>query len=205
MNDFSLIDKIKILMDTIVTSPFFLACLFVILFLLMFFILCFFLKKKVNKWVPIISWILLAIVLVVTHRSFFLDLIDNLFDNVFMAIYFPNLSVYIIILMISNGFFVYSLFSKRIKKQHKFLNITQCFIIDMLLILIIDTISKNNINIYDELTVYSNSTLLVLLELTTAIFISWILLNLLITAHFKLKKYDEIEYPEMPEIIFDEI
>ena len=52
---------------------------------------------------------------------------------------------------------------------------------------------------------FSNSNLLVLLELTSAVFVSWILILLLISAHKKLKKYDDIEYPKMPEIIFEDV
>ena len=74
----------------------------------------------------------------------------------------------------------------------------------MFLILIIDTVSKNNIDINDSLKIYSNTTLLVLLELSTAIFTSWILIKLFISAKLKLKKYDKKTYPKMPDIIFDD-
>ena len=66
-----------------------------------------------------------------------------------------------------------------------------------------DIVNTNNINIYDKVTIFSNSNLLVLLELSTAIFTSWLLLNILISAKHKLKKLDKKETPEMPEIIFD--
>ena len=74
-----------------------------------------------------------------------------------------------------------------------------------ILVLVIDIVSKNDIDLYNSINIYSNSKLLVLLELSIAVFISWILINLLIRAHYKLKKYDEIEYPRMPEIVFEDI
>ena len=83
---------------------------------------------------------------------------------------------------------------------------------DLILIFIIGIVTKYNINVYEELTVYTNSKLLVLLEINSALFTSWLLLNLFIQAYFKTKKYDErVEYSNtveikdesVPEIIFD--
>ena len=76
-------------------------------------------------------------------------------------------------------------------------------ILDFMFLLIINVVSKYNINIYEEINLYTNSTLLVLLELSMGIFTSWILVILFAKAHNKLKKYDKNEYPEMQEIIFD--
>ena len=82
-------------------------------------------------------------------------------------------------------------------------NTIQSIVLDFLFVLIIDVVTKNNINIYEEVNLYTNSTLLILLELSMGIFASWILVNLFISAHIKLKKYDVKELPKMPEIIFD--
>lgn len=204
MNDFSLIEKFSILIDIISKSPLFLFCAMLGISILIFFLINIKRNYKINKWVFIISLIALFIVIIIAYRSVILNLIDNLFDTVFMALYFPNLTVYLIILLISNFYFILSIFKKNMYKSYKILNIVNALIIDVFLIIIIDIVSSNGINVYDELTVYSNSSLLVLLELNSAIFTSWILLNLLISAHHKLKKYDKKEYPKMQEIIFDE-
>ena len=208
MNEFSIIEKIKILAKVISSSPFFLLCVFFGIFLILFSLLCFFLKQKPNKLFLISGWVALIVLLVIVYKGFFINLFDNLVNNVFMALYFPNLSIYVIIIAISNFFFIYSLVSKKVKGFHKTLNITSSISIDLLLILIVDVINRNNINVYEALTVYSNSYLLVLLEFTTSIFASWILLNIFTNIYEKLKKYDDKEYPKMQEfnsseIIFD--
>lgn len=204
MNDFSLLEKLKILVSLIDSSPLFLFCCMLGIAVLIFFIICIKQDIKVNKWIFISIWIIILVMLVINYNSVVLNLIDNLFDSIFMALYFPNLAVYIIVLSVSNLFFIYSMFSKKIKKTHKILNIINALIINIFLILVVDIVNKNNIDIYETLTVYSNSNLLILLELSTAVFTSWILLNLFISAHSKLKKYDKIDYPEMPEIVFDD-
>ena len=110
---------------------------------------------------------------------------------------------YMIVLIISNVFLIISLFSKKLTKSKKIINITNGLILDFLLILIIEIVSRNKIDIYEQVTLYSNRSLLVLLELSMGIFVSWLLISLIISAKNKLKKYDSNELPEMQEIIFD--
>ena len=205
MEDFSLIEKLGILMNIIVSSPLFLFCSMMGVAVLILYIISIKKEKKVNKWIFISIWIVLALVILVNYSQVLLNLIDNLFDEIFNALYFPNLTIYIIILGISNFSFFYSIFSKKMDKKEKVINFIEALIINMFLILIIDIVNTNNINVYDELTVYSNSNLLVLLELTSAIFTSWVLIILLFKAHEKLKKYDKSKVSDMPEIIFEEI
>lgn len=203
MDDLSLVEKLQVLTDMISSSPLFLFCSMIAIALLIFFIICIKKNIKINKWIFIIAWIILGLIIIIKYNSIVINLIDNLFDSIFMALYFPNLTIYIIILAISNFFFIYSIFSKKMYKRHKILNIINAVIIDMFLIIIIDIVKTNDINVYNQLTTFSNKNLLVTLELNSAIFTSWILLSLLISAHKKLKKYDKKELPKMQEIVFD--
>ena len=196
MNDFTLLEKLKILMDVIISSPLFLillACAVIIAIFLVF--------KKINRVAFISCWVVMLVAIFVKYIKIFFELIDNMFNMAFEALYFPSLSVYLVILAISNFFLIYSVISKEVSKRHKILNIVSATIIDVFLIIIMEIVSSNDISIYDKLTLYSNSKLLVLLELTTSIFTSWILLNLLFSAHDKLKKFDK---RDLPELIFDE-
>ena len=107
-----------------------------------------------------------------------------------MALYFPSLPIYVSVLAISNTLFIISLFNKKTAKIKKIVNLVNSLILD-------------NINIYEKVTLYTNSSLLVLLELSMGIFTSWVLINLIINAHNKLKKYDKKEISTIPEIIFE--
>lgn len=205
MNDFSLVEKIKVLMDIIVSSPLFLFCFMLGIAVLIFFIICVKKEMKVNKWIFISIWIILALILIIKYNAIVLELIDKIFDTLFMALYFPNITVYFIILFISNFSFIFSLFSKKVNKKNKIVNFINSLIINLFLLLIIETIKTNNIDIYNQLSIYTNSNLLVLLQLNSALFTSWILITLLFSAHEKLKKYDEKEKLVMPEIIFEDV
>ena len=205
MNDFSLIEKIKILMDIIASSPLFLFCFMIGVAVLILFIICVKKEKKINKWIFISIWIALAIILIINYNSIVLNLIDSLFDSLFMALYFPNITVYISILLISNFSFIYSLINKKIDKKFKIVNFLNALVLNLFLILIIDIVKNNSIDIYNQLSIYTNPNLLVLLQLNSAIFTSWILICLLLSAHNKLKKYDKKEIQSMPEIIFEDV
>lgn len=203
MNDYSLVEKIGILMKLISSSSLFLVCSVIGISLLIFLIVYIVLNKKINKWIFIAVSIFIGIILLVNYGAVVFKILDIIIDSVFMALYFPNLPIYVSVLIVSNIFFIISIFSKKQIKSKKIVNIINSIILDFMLILIIDVVSKNNINIYEEINLYTNSTLLVLLELSMGVFTSWILINLFLSAHIKLKKYDKKEYPKMPEIIFD--
>ena len=160
-------------------------------------------NRKINKAIFFTIWGIMLLTLIIKYNKVVVNLFDNLFDNVFMALYFPNLAVYIVILVTSNIIFVYTTLSKSVRKIYKIINTLSALIIDTFLVLIVDIVNKNGINVHDEITIYTNSNLLVLLELTTAVFLSWLLLNLLVTAKHKLEKFDRKKDPDMPEIIFE--
>lgn len=204
MENFSLVEKLKILMNLVLSSPLFLFCIMLAIALLIFFVINMKSNKKSNSWIFLSIILFIVLVLLIVYNDIFLSIINDFLDAIFMALYFPNLSIYVSMLIISNFTVIYSLFSKNSSKTNKTVNIVNTLILDVFLILIVDTVSKNDIDINNSLKVYSNTTLMVLLELSTAIFISWILIKLFISAKTKLKKYDKKEYPEMPDIIFDD-
>ena len=107
------------------------------------------------------------------------------------------------LLIIVNIGFIYTLI-KNIHKSYKILTGIISIILDLLFIIIINIILENKIDITSEITLYTNSNLLVLLELSTALFVSWLLLIIFISAYLKLKVLDnnviftnDITYPKM--------
>ena len=203
MNDFSLIEKINILMELISSSSLFLFFSMIGISLLIFFIVCILKNKKINKWVFISVFSFIGLIIFANYSSIIIKIVDTIIDSAFKILYFPTLPIYAIILIISNTILIISLISKKETKIRKIINLISSSMLDILFVFIISVVSKYNIDIYEEINLYTNSTLLVLLELSTGIFTSWILVRLFESAHTKLKKYDEKQYPEMPEIIFD--
>ena len=110
MNDFSLIEKLKILMNIILSSPLFFICSLALVTLIIFYIVCIKMNKKINRWIFFSIWALLLLILIINYNAIIFELIDNVFDSLFMAIYFPDFSIYILMLVISNFVFIYSIF-----------------------------------------------------------------------------------------------
>ena len=203
MINYSIGDKLKMLVEIIMSSPLFLCCFMIGIAFFIYYIIAIYKNTKINKWVFVAIWTILLTILIIRYNKVVLSLFDNLFENIFMALYFPNLAVYIVVLFISNIMLIYSILNRSICKSYKIVNVLSAFLTDIFLVLIVDIVNKNSINVYEQINVYTNSDLLVLLQLTTAVFVSWLLINLFITAHRKLKRYDKKQYPDMPEIIFD--
>jgi len=178
MNDFSLIEKINILMELISSSSLFLFFSMIGISLLIFFIVCIIKNKRVNKWIYITVFSLIGIIIFINYSSIIIKILDTIIDSVFKALYFPNLPIYMAVLIISNTCLVLSLINKKEPKIRKIINLICSGILDILFVFIISIVSKYNIDIYEEINLYTNSTLLVLLELSMGIFVSWILIRL---------------------------
>ncbi len=202
MNDYNFFDKIRIVVDIISKKPMLLLSAILGIALIICSIL--YVKKniKMNKWILISIWAIALILFIINYNTLILSLLNSILNNVFMSLYFPNISTYAFIIIVSNFFFIYSLISKKIKVAHKLVNISTALVLNIFLVFIIETIKSLGITDYSSITFYTNSNLLVLLEFSTAIFASWILVNLFITIYYKLQKYDVVE-EELPEIIFD--
>lgn len=204
MDDISLIEKIKTLMDIIVSSPLFLFCFMTGISVLIYYLISLKKERKVNKWIFIAVWLILTVIIIVSYHTVIFKIVDNLLDALFMALYFPNTTVYFIILFVSNLYFIISLFRRNLSKKFKIINFINALIVDLLLILIMDTVKTGSIDIYDQVSMYSNFNLMIIMQLNSATFLSWILISLLVSAHTKLKKYDKKELPDMPEIVFED-
>ena len=154
MEDFSLIEKMSLLVNIILSSPLFLFCTTLAVALLIFYIISIKKYKKVNKWIFISVWIILALIIIINYSSLVFGIIDNLFDAFFKMLYFPNVTTYTIILLITNLAFFYSIFSKRIKTSNKVLNFINALLLDVFLILVIDVVSKNNKRIWRDICIH---------------------------------------------------
>ena len=191
MEQLSLFEKLSTLVKIIFSSSFFVILLLAIVLLLV--ILFIFRKKLVkDKSIYLKLYIIFFILIFIKYGSSILKLCDNLVENIFSDIYFPSLSTYIIMLFITNIVLIISIISKKITKGIKILNVLSFVSIEFLAILILDTIIKENVNIYEKLDVYTNTRLLVLIELSMGTFAIW-MLSLFVIKCIKLltKKYEQ--------------
>ena len=165
--NYNVFDRLKILFDLITSSPFFIAL--IVIFLLTTFVLILYkkLKNKVLKYVVAINYFIICLMIVIKYSKTILTLSDNLVDQIFTFFYFPNIIAYLCMIILAILLLIKVLLSHYKTGFIKIVSIISFFNILILFILSLDTIIKNNINIYEKTSVYQNETLTVLIQEST--------------------------------------
>lgn len=148
-------------------------------------------NKKITKIICYLVYIIIFGYLIYTYNNEIFNLFDYLMDNLFLLLFFPNLAVYILILIITNIFMVKSTFSKNDSLIKKGVNIFFFLIFNIIFYFIVNNIISNNINVYEELSIYTNSELLNLIELNMKVFLIWLLVLVIINFVNKINSYVE--------------
>lgn len=136
-------------------------------------------NKKITKILCILVYLGIFGTLFYFFNNEILKLLDYLVNNIFLFLFFPNLAVYVLVLVIINVIVIKSTFSKKENKFTNIVNIIFFVIFNLIFYLIIDSIIKNNINVYEQLNVYTNKDLLILIELSMKLFIVWLIVLLI--------------------------
>lgn len=197
MADFSIIQKIKLFFETVVSIPFFLFYSFSGIFLLIIMIINIRKKRKLNRILYFLSLLFFLSFVVIKYFDVIVNVFDTFIGNVVKAVYFPSFGLYITLLIISNILFVFSFFSKTFKNLHKIISGVVNILLDFIFLIIINLISSNNIHLSIELELYENSSILSFLQTSMILFIFLGNFYLFAVIQLKLKKFDK-------NIIFDD-
>ena len=100
---------------------------------------------------------------------------NDLINDFFMNIYFPSTYVYLFILAFIDITTIVSVISSTCNKIYKWINGIFFFIIQFISVLILELLSKNKIDIFSQVSLFSNKNLVMLLEFSVNVFIIWIL------------------------------
>ena len=163
MEELSLLEKFGVLFDNIFEHP-----LFIILLLVP--VIMFLLQKKHGKKAFIFVYLLVIIFVLYIGGEVIFELFDNLMNGLFMTLYFPNFITLFAIVVLCSIIALVSFFSKKMYKINKIINISAFAIIQMLFVLTLTVIRSNNINIYADNALYTNSDVLTLMQLLIGTF-----------------------------------
>ena len=186
MIQMSLLEQIKYLVEMIVSSPLTIFLLFIICGFIALLIAEIKSKDKKISRILVYGFLTSAILVALIYNKQVLMLIDSFMNNIFETILFPNIVTYVLIIGFINFVLITLLLKEKIKDAYKITTFIAAVQIDFLGILTLNTINKNNIDIYSELTLYSDKTLLVLLQFTSEIFVLWLLIMFMISVIMKL-------------------
>lgn len=186
MIQMSLLEQILHLVEMIVSSPLTIFLLFIICGFIALLIAEIKSKEKIISKLLVYGIIISAIIVALIFNKPLYLLLDSFMNNLFHTILFPNIVVYILIIATINIFLISLLLKDKINNKYVIPTFIAAIQIDFLAILTLNTISKNEIDIHSELTMYSDKDLLVLLQFTTELFMLWVIVMLLIMAINKL-------------------
>lgn len=180
MIQFSFSEKMKTLFELVSSSPFF---IFLIVFFILLGIVLFdtikYEKRKIKKAYALM-YLAIFLAIIIKYNTSLLQLLDYLVNNIFVILYYPNLAVYILMIIISNILVVRAVFKRDMSKSLKTINIVFYCLKMFMMILILDNITKNEIDVYSQLSIYSNNQLTMLVEISSALFFIWLLLLFII-------------------------
>ena len=176
MINISLLDKIKQFFEIVWNSSNSWLVIGILIVLSMFVLLSCKMNDKFMKVFYVTLYIgILGLIMYVYYEQV-LNLIDYLIENIVANILFPNLAIYIGVLLFINIVVLISLFSKNVKLYVKNINIIFFAIMQLFLYLIIENVISNSINVYEKLSIYTNQNLLILVELSMQLFTIWIII-----------------------------
>ncbi len=175
MDKLSFVDKLKVLIDVSSSSK-----LFVLVIAFFFFLgLVFYKTNEKNKknvrsiYIAIILFV--VIFLLVSYYKSIGNMVDYLTNNLFILIYFPNLAAYLTAIVIMNIILIVSLFNYKVSKLIRNINITVYCVLNYILALILNVINTYNLDVFKTESVYQNRSAQALIELSSIIFVVWIL------------------------------
>ena len=203
---YTFLDRIKILSNLIISSPFFISI--VVIFLLTTFVLLLYgrIKNKILKYIASFGYLLIAVLILIKYGSSILNLSDSLVDQVFSFLYFPNLIAYVCMIILTILIIIYTFVNKKTKFFIKTFNVITFVFIMILFVLTLDVIVRNDINIYDKVEVFSNETIVVLIEMSTFIFAIWtISLFINYIVNVINEKLEKNKFHEIEENVEDKI
>ena len=175
MKQLSILDKLKVVFDLTKSNKIFILVIALLIFLSIMFIATNKKNIKKNKKIFIGIYVLILATIIIIYNKSILDMWDSMMNNLFIIFYFPNISVYVGAIIATNIIVLTSIFSKKTSKINKVVNSIIFFLLHYILVLILNVVSTNHLNVFNSKTLYKNTNIHSLVELSGNIFIIWII------------------------------
>ena len=196
MEDLTFIEKIKYLWNTLVQSKDMKFVIPILSLIILTVLITFFFKNKKVKRVYFIMYLMMVVTIFILHYNPIINMLTILFQSLIDYILFPNLLLYLMIIIISNIVLIATILNNNLGRFIKGVNVILFSFMQVLLFFIINHVIKNNIDITTKLTMDSNPQLLVLVETSIFIFALWCLFLLVIKLVNGIKDYREVKEME---------
>ena len=175
MSKLSLLDKLRVLIELSASSKPYIIALGA---LMIFGIILSFTNKRNEKTHKILYGIItaaIAIFLIASYHSSLGNMFSYMMNNFFIAVYFPTIAIYLAAIIAMNIIVWISIFNFKSSKQIRALNISIYIILNYLMALLLKVVNANKLDIFDQASLYGNKEATSLIELSSLVFIVWII------------------------------
>lgn len=179
MSKLSFLDKLKIFFEVSKNSFWF--PIIMILLLGVAVVLLSNKKKsmKQEKTISIIFSILIVLLVFVVYHVSIANIFDYMMDNLFITIYFPTITIYFAAMVITNIIVWISLINQKTSRLIKRVNMIIYILMNYLLALILNIINTEKLDVFTQSSIYSNKKVTALIELSSIVFMVWIIFLIL--------------------------
>ena len=186
MSPLSLITKLQTVLNLITSRNLYLMILVLIIFLTIIFITTNGSNRKQSRRTYILLYLAGFIFIAFQYGSSFMTLVDYAINEVFITYYFPNIVIYLLMLIVTNIILFKTIFSNKADFKLKVINACAFGIIMYLFILAISQVSNLQLDVFNITELYSSNAVRSLLELSMFIFVFWIVI---LGLYYLIRKY----------------
>ena len=175
MSKMSFMDKLSVLLNVSLSSK-----LFIALFILLTVIGIVLIKNnnndvQKNKKIYLVITIFISALVIFTFNTSLAKMFDYMMNNFFIIVYFPNIAIYLAAIIATNIILFVSIFSNKTSKVIKNINIIVYTLINYFLVLLLFTVNKSGLDLFSQSSIYQNESATALIELTSIVFIVWVI------------------------------
>lgn len=192
MVDTTLLDKLNLIYKFLSDKS-----IIMLIILLIIVILLDFTYGNNNKQTKFMYIIILSLILIYGLFEYYkplLNILDTYITYLFKLTYFPSIVDYMSMIFITIFIEIYSI--KKLSKVQKNINIWVSFIIEVLFVINVIALKNINIDLNSITSIYENDLLLSIFQVSSIIFMIWIIFNLL-TYLIKSFVNSRIEMPKL--------
>lgn len=192
MVDTTLLDKLNLIYKFLSDKS-----IIMLIILLVIVILLDFTYGNNNKQTKFMYIIILSLILIYGLFEYYkplLNILDTYITYLFKLTYFPSIIDYMSMIFITIFIEIYSI--KKLSKVQKNINIWVSFIIEVLFVINVIALKNINIDLNSITSIYENDLLLSIFQVSSIIFMIWIIFNLL-TYLIKSFVNSRIEMPKL--------
>ncbi len=169
----NLLDKLKMIFTMIANSN-----VLVILAILLIAVLILRISGKINNkkmgYTIYLTYIVTFGIIFAKKKEFLTLLGSNLVSSIFLNFYFPSVYIYLFVFVISTIIFIYTSINKLMSKTYKIITNIYFLMMNFIFILLINAISEYNIDIFNTSSLFTNNNVLILLEISTLLFVIYL-------------------------------